>query len=349
MVLLIIMENKNMEKTKILLTGGAGFIGSNILNMYIKNKFIIVVVDNFRSGRINNIKPYLDNKNIEFIFGDILDEQFVSQLPKDIDVINHHAAQLEVTRCMDYPQEDIKSNILGTTNIFEFAKKCPNLKKVIYASSAAVYGQSKSEFQKETDPINPHWIYGISKYSTELLASIYSANLKIPFIGLRYSIIYGVREWYGRVLTLFIKNSIKDNKIIVFGKGDEIRDYCNVKDVVDLHKILIFNNFIKNNRVYNVSSGIKTTIKELAGLISKINGCKVLHENVKEGKSSKILNKGRIRLPGNLKYLCQDNSKVKKDLGWSPNIKLEEGVLEENNWYKKTIKIDKDLWRKMFY
>lgn len=334
---------------KILLTGGAGFIGSNILDMYVSKGFNVVVVDNFRSGRIENIKHHLDNDNVEFIFGDILDEQFVSQLPKDIDVINHHAAQLEITRCIDYPQEDIQSNIIGTTNILEYAKKCPNLKKFIYASSAAVYGQSKSKLQKETDPIDPHWIYGVSKYSTELLANIYCGYFKIPFIGLRYSIIYGIREWYGRVLTLFIKNSIKDKKVVVFGKGNEVRDYCNVKDIVDLHEILITKDFKNGNHVYNGSSGKKTTIKELAYAVSRISGCKVIHEDVKEGESSKILNKGRIRLPGNLEYLCQDNSKAKKELGWVPRTDFQNGLAEEFSWYKEKSQTDKELWKKLFY
>lgn len=338
-----------MKQKRILLTGGAGFIGSSILDMYDKNEYEITVVDNFRSGRLNNIKHNIDKKNIKFIFGDILDENFISSLPTNFNIINHQAAQLEITRCIDYPQEDIRSNLLGTTNIMEFAKRCPKLEKFIYASSAAVYGQASSKLQKETDPINPHWIYGASKYSTELLANIYSSNLKIPFIGLRYSIIYGIREWYGRVLTMFIKNSIQNRKIIVFGKGDEVRDYCNVKDVVTLHEKLITTKFENVNNVYNVSSGEKTTIKELALLISRFSNCELVHENVKEGEPSKILNKERIRLPGNLEYLCQDNSKAKKEINWAPKISLTKGVEEEYEWYKNEQPIDTDLWDKIFY
>lgn len=346
---MILQVISKIMKLKILITGGCGFIGSHILDMYAKHGFSVVVVDNFRSGRIQNIQHLVDNENMEFIFGDILDENFVNQLPKDIDIINHHAAQLEITRCIDYPQEDIMSNLIGTTNIMEFAKKCPNLKKVIYASSAAVYGQAQSNLQKETDPINPHWIYGVSKYSTELLANIYSDYLNIPFVGLRYSIIYGIREWYGRVLTLFIKNSIEDKKVVVFGKGEEIRDYCNVKDVVKLHEILIKQSLKRKNVIYNVSSGIKTSINELAKLVSQISGCEIIYEDVKEGEASKMLNKSRIRLPGNLKYLCQDFSKAKNYFEWIPQVKLEEGIIEEYNWYKNNIKTDKYLWQKMFY
>ncbi|MCL4405400.1 MAG: GDP-mannose 4,6-dehydratase [Patescibacteria group bacterium] len=334
---------------KILLTGGAGFIGSNILDMYVKQGHEVIVVDNFRSGRIENIYRRLKDKHIQFIFGDILDENFISKLPTDIDVINHHAAQLEITRCIDFPQEDITSNLIGTTNMMEFAKKCPKLKLFIYASSAAVYGQAKSELQSEDDPIDPHWIYGVSKYSTELLAKIYSDQLRIPFIGLRYSIIYGIREWFGRVLTLFIKNSIIRRKIVVFGEGSEVRDYCNVEDVVRLHAILLSKELKPGSHIFNVSSSQKTTISELAHMVAKISGCRVLYEDVKEGKPSKILNDGRIRLPGNLLYLCQDNTKAWRELGWRPKIWIADGVKKEFDWYKKNLKIDRELWSKLFY
>jgi UDP-glucose 4-epimerase len=333
---------------KILLTGGAGFIGSNLLDMYVKLGHEVTVVDNFRSGRIENIKHLLENSQVNFEFGDILDEEFLKSLPVDFDVINHHAAQLEITRCLEYPQEDLRTNIFGTTNIMEFAKRCNKLKLFTYASSAAAYGQAKSNLQKETDPIDPHWVYGVSKYSTELLANIYSKALGIPFIGVRYSIIYGMREWYGRVLTLFIRNSIEDKKLVVFGNGHEVRDYLNVKDVVEFHRLSLNKKFDVCNHVYNVSSAQKTSIRDLAQLVSKISSCKVLHEEVKEGEFSKILNRGRVRLPGNLEYLCMDNSKAKKEVNWSPRISLNKGVLEEYRWYKTKKKKDLKLWEKMF-
>jgi UDP-glucose 4-epimerase len=334
---------------KILLTGGAGFIGSNLLDMYVSQGHNVTVVDNFRSGRIENIKHLLDNKQVTFIFGDILDEEFLKLLPTDFDLINHHAAQLEITRCIEYPQEDLRSNIFGTTNIMEFAKECKKLKLFIYVSSAAVYGQAKSKLQKESDPIDPHWVYGVSKYSTELLATIYSKALNIPFIGIRYSIIYGIREWYGRVLTMFIKNCINNKKLVVFGEGCEIRDYLNVKDVVEFHRLILKKKFSVLNHVYNVSSAQKTSISDLAKFISEISPCEILHEEVSEGESSKILNSGRIRLPGNLEYLCMDNSKAKKEISWFPKINLKEGVSEELNWYRATMEKDCTLWERMFY
>jgi UDP-glucose 4-epimerase len=334
---------------KILLTGGAGFIGSNLLDMYVNHGHNVTIIDNFRSGRIENIKHHINNKQVNFMFGDILDEEFLKSLPTDFDLINHHAAQLEITRCISYPQEDLKSNIFGTTNILEFAKKCKKLRLFIYVSSAAVYGQAKSKLQKESDPIDPHWVYGVSKYSTELLANIYCKALGIPFVGIRYSIIYGIREWFGRVLTLFIKNSINDKKIVVFGKGQEIRDYLNVKDVVEFHRLLLEKKLDASNHIYNVSSGRKTSIRELASLISEINQCKIIYENVKEGESSKILNNARIRLPGNLEYLCMDNSKAKREIDWHPKISIKEGALEELKWYEESAKRDTKLWERMFY
>ncbi len=334
---------------KILLTGGCGFIGSNILERYLQEGHEVTIVDNFRSGRMENIKHLLDNKNLRCAFGDILDEDFIKGLDEDFDIISHHAAQLEITRCIEFPQEDLTSNLIGTTNIFEHAKRCKNVKKVIYASSAAVYGQAKSSLQKETDDIDPHWIYGVSKYATEMLANIYSKELKIPFVGMRYSIVYGPREWYGRVLTLFIKNSIRDNKIVVFGKGDEVRDYINVKDVVEFNALLLEKNLPNENLPLNVSFGKGITIDKLAHKIQDLTSCELIHEEVEEGKSSKIINVDRVRLPGNLLYLCQDNSKAKEMLNWEPKVDFEVGLIEEIEWYREKSKTDSELWSKMFY
>jgi UDP-glucose 4-epimerase len=333
---------------KILLTGGCGFIGSHILDEYLKKGHEVVVLDTFRSGRLENIKHNLNNKKVKLVFGNILDEKFIGSLDTDFDFINHHAAQLEITRCIDYPQEDLMTNLIGTTNIFEHAKRCKKLKGVIYASSAAVYGQAQNKLQKETDPINPHWVYGVSKYSVELLAKIYAKLLNIPFYGFRYSIVYGPREWYGRVLTIFIKNAIHNKKIIVFDKGEEVRDFVHVRDAVQAN-INALKIHKKGNNVYNISSGIKTSIKELAEKVCSYIPSEIIFEQVKEGKSSKVLNKDRIRLPGNLMYLCQDNTKAKKELGWIPVISLEEGLKDEIEWYKANNKKDPELWTKMFY
>ena len=333
---------------KILLTGGCGFIGSHILERYLNEGHTVVIVDNFRSGRIENIQHLLGNKRLICAFGDILNEDFIRTLDTDFDVINHHAAQLEITRCIDYPQEDLTSNLIGTTNIFEHAKRCKNLQRVIYASSAAVYGQAQSPLQSENDPINPHWIYGVSKYGTEMLAKIYTEQLKIPFIGLRYAIVYGPREWYGRVLTLFIKNALHDSRLVVFDDGKEVRDYVNVKDVAAAN-VLLLSAKLRGHNVYNISSATQTSIRELAEKIHALTACEVLFEHVKEGHASKLVNTNRIRLPGNLLYLCQDNTKAKKELGWEPTVTFDNGLQEELEWYRQEHARDAGLWQKMFY
>lgn len=334
---------------RILLTGGCGFIGSTILDRYLAEGHDVTVIDNFRSGRLENVSHNLGHGRLTIIPGSILDKGFLSSLGTDFDIINHHAAQLEITRCMDFPEEDINSNVIGTVNVFELAKKCKGLRKVIYASSAAVYGQAKSPLQKETDPIDPHWIYGVSKYSTEMFAKIYSDALKIPFYGIRYSIVYGKREWFGRVLTLFVKNSIEEKRIVVFGKGDEVRDYVNVRDAAEANVLMLERGPSGGSHAYNISSGKGITVANLAGKISSLSGCEIIEEEVEEGASSKILNKGRVRLPGNLAYLCQDNSKASEDFGWSPKVGFDEGLKEEFQWYSEGRKKDKGLWARMFY
>ncbi|RLJ07832.1 MAG: hypothetical protein DRP16_02690 [Candidatus Aenigmatarchaeota archaeon] len=330
-----------IEKLKVLVTGGAGFIGSHIVESLVKKGAEVIVYDNFSTGSIENIKHL--EKDIEVIRADILDYDKLLDVCRGVNVISHQAAQLEITKCIDNPIEDLKINAEGSLNVFNAAIK-NGVKKVIYASSACVYGQAQYIPQDENHPTNPNWQYGISKLAVEKYADIYNKYYGIPTIGLRYSIVYGPKEWYGRVLTVFLKRAMEGQLPVVWG-GDQIRDFIYISDVVSLHSLCIESDIVYND-IFNVSTGIGTSIKQLARLIIEIFDLdgEPIYEDVKEGEGSELL-EGRKRLPMELKKMVLDNRKAKKNLGWEPRVRLREGLIKEFEWLKS----NKHRWKKMSY
>jgi len=326
---------------KILITGGLGFIGSNIAESLVKQGAKVVIYDNFSSGHLRNISTI--RNDVEIVKGDILDADALIKACKGKDIISHHAAQLEITTCIDNPIQDLRINTEGTLNVFDAAVKC-SIEKVIYASSACVYGQAQYIPQDESHPKNPNWPYGVSKYATEQYADIFHSYYGTNTIGLRYAIIYGEKEWYGRVLTVFLKRAFEGQAPIVWG-GNQERDFTYVGDAVKCHNLCIENNIVKNE-IFNVSTSVGTHISKLSEIVVKQFGInqKPFYENIEEGEISNLV-KGRKRLPAELKQMVLDNKKAKEILNWSPQIVIQEGLNREFNWLKN----NEDAWIEMSY
>ena len=328
-----------LEGLRILVTGGAGFIGSHIVDALVGHGAEVTVFDNLSSGSKQNIKHL--GKKITLITGDILDYQKILDASDGIDVISHQAAQLEITRCIDDPIEDLRVNTIGSLNVFNAAVK-NHVSKVIYASSACVYGQARYIPEPEDHPLTPNWPYGVSKLAVEKYADIYRDFHKLPAIGLRYSIIYGPREWYGRVLTVFLKRALEGRPPVVWG-GDQVRDFCHVTDVIAFHNLILQHDDIGNN-VFNVSTGRGTTISDLANMVVDIFGLEPpIYEELAEGATSSAV-AGRMRLPLELREMVLDNSRARQ-LGWTPKIGLRDGLIDEYNWIKNNV----DRWQSMSY
>ena len=190
-----------IKDKNILITGGAGFIGSHLVDRFIQEKANrIIVYDNFSTGTTRFINEDL----VEIVRGDILDYVMLSKKMREIDIVSHHAAELEVFTGIENTIHDLKTNTEGTLNVLNAAFK-NDIQKIIYASSGGVYGQAQFTPQHENHPLNPHWPYGVSKLAGEKYCLQYYLLYGLPTISLRYGIVYGPREWYGRVLTLFIK------------------------------------------------------------------------------------------------------------------------------------------------
>lgn len=308
---------------RILVTGGAGFIGSHIVESLVRKGNEVIVYDNMSSGSHDNLSNV--SEKIKFIKGDITDFKSLDKVIRGIDVVSHQAAQLEIGKCLDDPVYDLKTNTIGTLNVLKSAVK-NNVKKIINASSACVYGQAVQKPQPESHPKNPNWAYGVSKLAAEKYCSIFSNNHDLPIISLRYGIVYGEREWFGRVLPIFIKRFLKDEPLVIFGKGDQIRDFVYVKDVVEAHDRCLG---YDETDIFNVASGTPTTVAELAKMVSD----NVVFEDVEEGSFSKYMK--RRRTPQELKVMWLDVKKVEDKLDWKPKTKLKEGIKKEIKWAKE--------------
>lgn len=324
---------------KILVTGGAGFIGSHIVESLVRLGVHVTVLDDFSSGSIDNLKDC--RKDITIIKGNILDYPKVKKAMRGMDIISHQAAHLEITQCVKDPITDLRYNTEGSLHILQAARE-NGIRKVLMASSACVYGQAQYTPENELHPTNPNWEYGVSKLAAEKYGAIFAQRYGMDVINLRYSIVYGPREWYGRVLTLFIKRAAEGKSLIIFGNGKQQRDFVFVGDVVRLHNMCLTAS-VKGGSVYNVSTGRGTSVLQLANLVKKVvnNNAKIIFENVREGETSTYFS--RVRLVSELQAMVLDNSKAKKDLRWYPRVSLEEGIAREYEWFQH----NKHRWRHM--
>ena len=324
---------------RILVTGGCGFIGSHIVDSLCKKGAQVTVLDDLSSGYRENLEDATENVNV--VRGNITDYRKLSKVCKGVDLISHQAAQLEITKSLEDPVSDLSVNTAGSLNVFNAAVR-NGVERIIYASSAGVYGEAQHLPQDETHPTNPNWPYGVSKLAVEKYADIYSKYHGIATTGLRYSIVYGPREWYGRVLTLFLKRALKGKPPVVWG-GDQVRDFVYVSDVVSFHDRLIDKGHDYTG-VFNVSSGVGTKIRDLADLVVEAFDLEEpIYESIREGEMSKAV-PGRKRLPLELKKMILDNSKAKK-IGWQPKIGLKQGLQKELDWARE----NPNKWEKMRY
>jgi UDP-glucose 4-epimerase len=326
-----------IEGSKILVTGGAGFIGSHIVEELLALGASVTVYDNFSFGNYENLSGFRDDVRIEE--GDILDFDRLERAIKGHDIVSHHAAQLEIFLSVEDPYRDLEINTIGTLNVLR-AAKLNQVSKVLNASSACIYGQTEAKTSEDYLPV-PNWAYGVSKLAAERYGTIYSRYHELPVVNLRYGITYGEREWFRRVLPIFIKRAIIGETLVVFGEGRQVRDFVYVKDAVRLHNICIENESA-NGECYNVGTGTPTKIVSLAHLVSEVaeeilgNRVTVIHEETEEGEFSKIVPNKR-RNPAELKMMLLDPAKTNKELNWKAEITLREGIKRELIWASKNL------------
>lgn len=334
----------NLSGSRVLLTGGAGFIGSHLAERLLREGAKVRIFDNFSSGTMENLVSI--QANVEIVRGDVRDADAVAAAMRQCDVVSHQAAQLEITRCLEDPLDDLTSNTVATINVIEAAAR-QNVARLVYASSACVYGQAVYLPSDETNhPTNPNWAYGVSKLACEKYAAIYHQRTGIPMAGLRYGIVYGPREWYGRALTIFLKRLSEGKPPVVFGRGEQRRDFTFVGDLVDLHERWLTAD-VSGHEIFNVSTGIGTRIVDLAHLAVEVTGIDttLVHEDVDPGQRSRIVDEERMRLPCELEAMVLDPRKAERCLGWKPQVDLRSGLKQEWDW----LLANRARWAKMSY
>lgn len=302
---------------KVLVTGGAGFIGSHVVDLLIENGYEVVIVDNLSTGKEEFI-----NKKAIFYKKDLTDDDLYEIFEKEKpDYVIHQAAQIDVQRSVDDPVFDAKVNILGTVNLLESCRKS-GIKKVIYASSAAVYGNPEYFPIDEVHKINPISYYGISKHTPEHYFEVYRQLYGLKYTILRYANVYGIRQdpkGEGGVISIFIDKMLKGERPIIFGDGNQTRDFVYVKDVAKANLLALKRG---DNEVVNISTGKPTSINELVEIMNKIMNTSLESIYTEPRK-------------GDIVHSYLDNKKALEVLGWKPEYSLEDGLRETIEYYKR--------------
>lgn len=302
---------------KILITGAAGFIASHIADKYIELGNEVVIIDNLSSGKEENINP-----NAKFIKADINDSNILDIFQREkFDIINHHAAQMDVRVSVNDPKFDATTNILGGLNLYEAAKES-GVKKIIFASSGGtVYGEQDYFPADEEHQLRPCSPYGISKLSNEKYLYYYKEVYDIDYVALRYANVYGPRQnphGEAGVVAIFTKKMLENQKPIINGDGKNSRDYVYVEDVVDAN-VLALNSEVSG--AYNVGTEIETDVNQIFSTLNDLTGsnCLEIHGEAKQGEQKRSV----------ISY-----QKFWNLHGWKPKTDFNKGMAETVAFFK---------------
>ncbi|MFA5839070.1 MAG: NAD-dependent epimerase/dehydratase family protein [Candidatus Margulisiibacteriota bacterium] len=303
---------------KILVTGGAGFIGSNIVDAYIEAGHEVAVVDNLTTGKQSNLNP-----KANFINLDIRDEK-LSAVVRDLspDVINHLAAQIDVRKSVSEPKYTAEVNEIGTLNLLEAAVKA-KVKKVIFSSTGgAIYGEVKDKSgAKETHPQEPISPYAITKRTAEMYLYAYKVNFGLDYTVLRYGNVYGPRQdplGEAGVIAIFCGKLLEGKSPYIYGDGKQLRDYVYVGDVARANLLALKKG---TNQIFNIGTGKGTSVNELFAIL----------KNLLKFKDNAIYADARA---GELFRSVLNVSKAKKGIGWAPKVDIKNGLKRTLVWYE---------------
>ncbi|NOX71549.1 MAG: SDR family oxidoreductase [Candidatus Micrarchaeota archaeon] len=296
----------------IAVTGGAGFIGSHIVEaLYKQNN--VVVIDNLFTGLEDNVKPFKNDVKFENV--SITDAKAIESALKGIDIIFHEGANVQIPRSIENPQFDAETNIIGTINVLEAARK-NDISTVVFAASSSVYGNPVEIPIKETHRLMPLSPYAAGKRACEDYMRLYNEMYGIKTVCLRYFNVYGPRQRsdspYSGVISIFSDKLKRGEKLVVYGDGEQSRDFVNVKDVAQANILAAESG---KSGIYNVGTGKEISLNDLIKTMEEIIGKKAEIEYTDER-------------PGDIRRSVADITKIKEELGFEPKISLEEGLRE---------------------
>jgi len=317
-------------KHKILVTGGAGFIGSNLVSSLLNDERVdkVRVLDNLTTGFMKNFSPYLSHPGFQFIEGDIRNYDTCLKACEGIDIISHQAALGSVPRSIKDPLTTNEVNITGTLNILQAAIN-KGIRRVVFAASSSTYGDSKGLPKVEDvigKPLSP---YAVTKYVNELYADVFARTYGLQYIGLRYFNVFGPNQdpngAYAAVIPLFFKSALEGKGPAINGDGTNSRDFTYVDNAVDANILGLFTENQKAiNQVYNIACGERTSLNELWHNIKTISGCTcdAIHGPERSG---------------DIPHSMADISKAKSLLGYNGNILIQQGLQKAYKFYFKNI------------
>jgi UDP-glucose 4-epimerase len=298
---------------KYLITGGAGFIGSHIANTLVKNGKRVRIFDNFSSGKREN----LQGLDVEIMEGDLRNDDDVNKAVKGIDIIFHEAAFVSVPESMEKPQECLDVNVMGTSKLFESARRS-GVKRVVVASSAAVYGDSEAYPLSEDTLLRQLSPYAVSKRIDEMYAELFTNQFGLEVVALRYFNVYGPRQrpdsMYAAAVPIFIRRILDNKPITVYGDGGQTRDLVNVKDVVQAN-LLASEHPSAPGKIFNVCTGVETKLLDLLDILYEIfpNAPKHVHAEPRAGDIYRSIGTPK---------------KIMDTLGFKPQVSLADGLAE---------------------
>jgi len=311
---------------KLLVTGGAGFIGSNFVRMALTDKFPDFKVEQLTvldlltyAGDEENLKPVSSDKRYKFVKGDIRDLERAKKLMQDADQVVNFAAESHVDRSIEGGSEFVSTNVMGTQVLLDAARST-NIKRFVHVSTDEVYGSISEGSWPEDHPLLPNSPYSASKAGSDLLVRAYNRTHKLDTVITRCSNNYGQYQFPEKVMPLFITNIIESKKVPLYGNGLNIRDWLHVDD--HCRGIALALTKGRSGEVYNIGGGTELTNVELTHKILKAMGV-----------GDEFIQPVEDRKGHDLRYSV-DISKINKELGYSPQVNFEEGLLQTINWYK---------------
>ena len=322
-------------KQTILITGGAGFIGSNLCEYFLTKNYEIICLDNFSTGFRHNIEPLFSNPDFSLIEGDIRDFKTCENAVKNVDYVLHQAALGSVPRSINDPILTNEVNVSGFINMLT-ASKNANIKRFVYAASSSTYGDSDTLPKVENvigKPLSP---YAVTKYVNELYADVFSKTYGIQCIGLRYFNVFGRKQnpdgAYAAVIPKFVQQLIRYESPVINGDGNYSRDFTYIDNVIHMNELALTTQNPKAiNTVYNTAFGDRTTLNDLIHYLklflsdfdSKIADVKIIHGPNRQGD-----------IPHSLASI----DKAQKLLDYNPKFSMQEGLKKAVNWYWNNLK-----------
>jgi UDP-glucose 4-epimerase len=311
------------RRASVLVTGGAGFIGSHLVSELVGSGYQVGVIDDFSTGEESNLIPLMSN--VKLHKGDVADREFLKKAIVGYTMVLHHAARVSVTRSIEDPIETNRRNTDGTLNLL-VASKNAGVERFVYASSSSVYGDTEQLPKRESMNPRPVSPYAVSKLAAENYCRVFSSVYGLKTVSLRYFNVYGPRQKpgpYSGVIPAFFKQDLADKPPIIFGDGSQTRDFTYVRDAVQAN-LLCLEKPIRGGEVFNVGSNSQTSVRELAEMVCSIVGKKGL---------APVHKPPRL---GDIMHSRADISMISDSLGYRPSFSIKSGLGEVASWFRQS-------------